>query len=260
MAKIGIIGDSFIDRYWVGEVKGLSAEAAIPKVEALEKLEFPGGAANVRENFRSLGMDARMLFPPLEREQNYPIKNRLVAGGVQLARWDENDWCEPFQLQDLLALVGFDALVVSDYCKGAVSGEVIQVLREANRPLFVDTKGDPKDWLGAEDVTVFPNRAEYHQFKESYNWFEKCVLKCGESGIAQLRFGKVVEYHPALAKRVVSVCGAGDTVLAAYATLALSGANPRTCLEWASKAAAVVVEKPYTACATVEEIYSWAGN
>ena len=252
--KIGILGDSFIDRWHVGTVKGLSAEAPIPSVNVLEVKEFAGGAANVRANFRALGQEAVLLMPPTERNQNYPIKNRLLADGVQIARWDEKDWCGPLQREDLLALMDCNALVVSDYGKGSLSEEVIQCLRGVKLPLFVDTKGDPKVWLGAEDVTVFPNSKEYKQFRNSYAWFNKCVLKLGEVGLEFRSYGEVLASSPAKARFVKSVCGAGDTVLAMYPTMVLSGASVEVALDYANAAAAIVVEKPFTSTASSNEV------
>lgn len=85
--KIIVVGDSFIDRYWVGSTNRISPEAPIPVVEVEYTRDFPGGAANVRENLRALGEDGLLLFKPASSEQNYPIKNRLISNGVQLARW-----------------------------------------------------------------------------------------------------------------------------------------------------------------------------
>jgi bifunctional ADP-heptose synthase (sugar kinase/adenylyltransferase) len=253
MPKIAVIGDAFIDRYWCGETHRVSPEAPLPVVSIQSVFDLPGGAANVRMNLRSLGADAVMLFRGLAQPQNYPVKNRLMVGGVQLARWDENDWCEPFGRVDLLAIADCDAVVVADYGKGSISEEVIQILREVTIPIYVDTKRDPSPWLGSNAV-MFPNKSEYEKYRNVYEWFPQVVLKCGKEGIQHVQFGRTVLSRASLATQVVSVNGAGDTVIAAYADMALAGGDVSSCLDWANAAAAVVVGKSYTSVATIEEV------
>ena len=43
-----VLGDAFIDRYHIGTIRGISAEAPIPIVDVTSYKEFLGGAANVR--------------------------------------------------------------------------------------------------------------------------------------------------------------------------------------------------------------------
>jgi len=249
------MGDAFVDRYHISTSCSLSAEAPIPVCKVGMVKEFHGGALNVKMNLLSLGAEAYYLYPPLPT-QHFPIKNRLMFGDSQLARWDEEDWCPPYQKVDLLTLLdGYDALVVSDYGKGSITKEVIQILRDVsqNIPVFVDTKCDPSPWLGSEAI-LFPNLKEYKQFEQGYGWFPKLVLKKGEEGVSLLEYGTAVLSRPSLVDYVVSVNGAGDTLLAAFVIATLSGSSLNYCLEWSQAAAAVAVENPYTYSPSVEEV------
>ena len=60
-AKILVVGDVMLDRYWFGDVNRISPEAPVPvlKVERVE--ERPGGAANVARNIAALGAQATLL-------------------------------------------------------------------------------------------------------------------------------------------------------------------------------------------------------
>jgi bifunctional ADP-heptose synthase (sugar kinase/adenylyltransferase) len=242
---IGVIGDAFVDKYWIGKSRGLSAEAPIPVVDIQETLEFPGGAANVRRNLGALECEAKLLIKGDKDNPNYPVKNRLIVDGVQVARWDEDDWCAEFEPADLLPLVGVDALIVSDYGKGAIGPRVQNILLSvANRiPVFVDTKKDPSLWL-TTNATLFPNIKEYQQFEPTYRFFSKLILKQGSLGVSIVENGHVTYTIPALAKKVVSVNGAGDTVIATFAAYTMAGANITEALKASSVAAAIVVEKP----------------
>ena len=249
--KIGIVGDFLQDRYWVGSVGGLSAEVPVPVVKIHSVFDVPGGSGNVCANLRSLGVDARVVFKA--DELTHPIKNRLIVDGQQIARWDQTDWCEPLGVGDLLELAECDAVVVSDYGKGSISPEIVEVLRETTLPLFVDTKRDPSPWIGTQAV-LFPNLKEYNQYKDRYDWISKVVLKRGQDGVMLMEFGHPVLSRASVVKNLVSVCGAGDTVLAGFVHTYLAGCNLDYCLEYAMAAASVVCGKMFTATATEDEI------
>ena len=48
-ARVLVVGDVMLDRYWYGEVSRISPEAPVPivKIESKRTRETPGGAANV---------------------------------------------------------------------------------------------------------------------------------------------------------------------------------------------------------------------
>jgi len=49
-ARILVVGDVMLDRYWFGEVSRISPEAPVPVVKVERTEERPGGAANVARN------------------------------------------------------------------------------------------------------------------------------------------------------------------------------------------------------------------
>ena len=60
-ARILVVGDSMLDRYWFGAVERISPEAPVPIVHVSRSEERPGGAANVARNAASLGADVTLL-------------------------------------------------------------------------------------------------------------------------------------------------------------------------------------------------------
>ena len=237
-----------LDRYWLGTADRLSPEAPVPVIKIKAVVSAPGGAANVAANLEALGEQVRTVWGG-----GLPVKNRLMVGDCQLARWDENDWCSAPGSQALEeGLAGAGAVVVSDYRKGTIGpGQIAQIL-QAKLPLFVDTKDNPADWLGAATV-VFPNDKEYAEYQWVYDRFGLVVLKRGSKGMELLSRGERWASAPARATTVRSVNGAGDTVLAGFVSEYLrQGSEPskaNRALGFASMAAAVAVEKPYTAVA-----------
>src|ERR687896_1437730 len=60
-ARVLIVGDVMLDRYWFGEVGRISPEAPVPVVKIDRIEERPGGAANVARNAAALGAQVSLL-------------------------------------------------------------------------------------------------------------------------------------------------------------------------------------------------------
>lgn len=243
-----VIGDEFRDRYWLGTTSRISPEAPIPVVKIDDTREFWGGAGNVILNLIQLGVAVVAMGP---NYSDLPVKNRLCIGDYQLARWDENDTQRETPTGEL-GKFDLDAVIISDYGKGAITYSVIEAIAALNLPTYIDSKRSPRDFDIIMNPVFFPNQKEYDEHLYDYRVQPRVVLKRGPQGIEYHEFGKVKQTHTALARKVVSVCGAGDTVIAAFAYASTVGLpNP---LLFANIAAALVVEKPYTATVTESEI------
>ena len=60
-ARVLVVGDVMLDRYWFGEVSRISPEAPVPVVKIDRSEERPGGAANVARNIAALGARVTLL-------------------------------------------------------------------------------------------------------------------------------------------------------------------------------------------------------
>jgi len=191
-ARVLVVGDVMLDRYWFGDVERISPEAPVPVVKIARSEERPGGAANVARNAAALGARATLLSATGDDEPADALLRMLAAEGVrtsflrdaaltttvklrvigrqqQLLRID----FETAPSHELLAskLADFDALltdtdavVLSDYGKGGLAhiATMIGRARAAGKPVLVDPKGDDWDkYRGATLVT--PNRGEFRQ-------------------------------------------------------------------------------------------------
>jgi len=261
--RVAVIGDFLNDHYHIGEATRLSAEVPIPIVKIIDKFMLPGGAGNVARNLQQLGVATTWYIG----EGPMPIKNRLMVGDHQLARWDEDDFCQPWEGPfDYY----YDAFVVADYGKGSITPEVIEKIKKFKGPIFVDTKKDPSCWSGVA-TAIFPNAKEWGQFELAYASFDGMVVgKDGAKGLTIYKNGQgVITESPAQARFVRSVNGAGDTVMAAFVYKYLTDGKDewgeqgqqyfyQNCLDFANAAAAIAVEHPYTyapSLAEVEERY-----
>ena len=192
-AKVLVVGDVMLDRYWFGVVNRISPEAPVPvlKVERVE--ERPGGAANVARNIASLGAHCTLLSvvgadeagdcleklltqhgnvnAMLHRDSTISttIKLRAVALQQQLLRIDFETQPSHEVLNTKLAdfrakLSDADVVILSDYGKGGLThiAEMIKLARAAGKPVLVDPKGDDyARYAGATLLT--PNRSEFRE-------------------------------------------------------------------------------------------------
>jgi D-beta-D-heptose 7-phosphate kinase / D-beta-D-heptose 1-phosphate adenosyltransferase len=189
-AKVLIMGDVMLDRYWYGRAERISPEAPVPVVHVQRIEERPGGAGNVALNIASLhatvsllgltGADlaAQTLQSALQAagvksqlvaiaEQPTITKSRVIGANQQLLRLDIEQF---FSSEDVLLLQDafsqmlptVDILVLSDYNKGTLANvwQWIKLAKQAGVPVLVDPKSkDFKQYQGASIVT--PNRKEF---------------------------------------------------------------------------------------------------
>jgi rfaE bifunctional protein kinase chain/domain len=191
-ARVLVVGDAMLDRYWFGAVERISPEAPVPVVRVSREEERLGGAANVALNAKTVGAQvtlltvvgqdepARKLQALLEAQgvstllghdpQLYTIvKLRVIGRNQQLIRVDFENAPDHEVLHSMLAdyervLPQFDAVLFSDYGKGGLTHipRMIELARAAGKPVLVDPKGsDYTRYAGATAIT--PNRAELAQ-------------------------------------------------------------------------------------------------
>lgn len=250
-----IVGEAFIDAYYIGTADRLSPEGPIPVVSLHEIVKLPGGAANVAQNLLSLGASLTSILVHSGQ------KNRLMVGHHQLARWDERDGCAPFGESPLTlppSTEQFDAVVISDYAKGLFSQTALNWLSQyAALPFFIDTKASPAKYSAFPHATFFPNAKEFSQHRDAYCALKTpFVLKRGADGMEYWAAGLdgPVFTERAHARHVNNVTGAGDTVLSAFSLAMLRFDNPRFALQYASAAAAAAVEQSFTSAPTAERV------
>lgn len=253
--NILVIGEAFKDRYHTGTSTRLSPEAPVPVVTITRTFDLQGGAANVYENLKALGAVGTLVSQPT----TWPVKNRLLMGDTQLARWDEQDSAEPLCARTFVklgrALTLADGIILSDYGKGMFTARSIMDLAGylPPVPLFIDTKQNPNLFYGlSRNAFYFPNLKEYLTYQDGYDLLGSVVRTEGAHGMSYLAGGEVAFSIPAFATSVRSVIGAGDSVVAAFAYKYLQSTQDQATssmqeiLTWVSEYAAKVVGQPYT--------------
>ena len=200
-------------------------------------------------------------------------KTRIVSRNQQLLRLDVES-AEPHPAADHHALLrrslelvrAADAVILSDYDKGALSAQLCQAVialgRERRIPVLVDPKGrDFGKYAGA--TTICPNLQELglatgissRDLVELLATAQKMVRQLGidymtvtmsEKGM-RILYADSFFHSPTRAREVFDVTGAGDTVIATLAASLAGGLDAETAVSLANIAAGIVVAKTGTA-------------
>tara|TARA_Y100000034_G_scaffold6550_1_gene7211 strand:+ start:2204 stop:3646 length:1443 start_codon:yes stop_codon:yes gene_type:complete len=220
-AKILVVGDVMLDRYWHGDTGRISPEAPVPVVKVSKLEDKAGGAANVAKNIAYLDGQVSLLGiignddngsslqtllknekinSQLITQDDAPTiaKMRVISRHQQVVRLDlEETFLEAHSellLQKLTEIVDdFDVVVFSDYNKGSLAkiGEMIKVAKAAGKTVLVDPKSKQlADYRGADFIT--PNLNEYTAAGG---------IKGGEQVLADC------------ARKIISECGIGAMLL-----------------------------------------------
>jgi rfaE bifunctional protein kinase chain/domain len=191
-ARVLVVGDVMLDRYWYGAVDRISPEAPVPVVRVTREEERNGGAANVAFNVVTLGAQASLLTVVGEDEASHKlealvagtgiqtyfgrdaqlkttVKLRVIGRQQQLLRLDFENTPKSEVLASQTAtflklLPSHQAVLFSDYGKGGLAhvSDMIARAVEAGKPILIDPKGS--DYSRYQQATVItPNRVELQQ-------------------------------------------------------------------------------------------------
>ncbi len=303
--RVLVLGDVMLDEFIWGRVGRISPEAPVPVVQVTGESFHLGGAGNVAANVRSLGgapvltgvigrdEAGRRILESLEdagiasrletADGGRPttVKTRVIAHSQQVVRTDREEAGDlPARTERALVeavrreLPSAEALVVSDYQKGAVTAtllrRVLPLARRRRVPVLVDPK--LRHFRLYRGVTlVTPNAIETEQATglrlEDVDSLVAAgrrilaLLSCraalvtrGEHGMSLFERGEAPVHVPAAAREVFDVTGAGDSVIATMALAIAAGATLPQAAALANCAAGVVVGKVGTAQAAPDEL------
>lgn len=189
-ARVLVVGDLMLDRYWHGSTSRISPEAPVPVVHVRDDEQRVGGAGNVALNIAALGGNAELMAYcgrdeaadallrllqhagincRLQQLDDFPTitKLRVMSRHQQLIRLDFEQGFQPVGGDVLLqnyrqALADADVVVLSDYGKGTlteVSG-FIDLAVEHDTSVLVDPKGSDFS-IYRQATLITPNLTEF---------------------------------------------------------------------------------------------------
>ena len=82
-ARVLVVGDVMLDRYWFGDVERISPEAPVAVLKVGRVEERPGGAANVARNVAALGGQCTLLSVMGDDEAGRCLEKLLANKNMQ---------------------------------------------------------------------------------------------------------------------------------------------------------------------------------
>ncbi len=304
--RILVVGDIVLDHYIWGKVSRISPEAPVPVVNVTRESLLLGGATNVVNNIHDLGgsvgvcgvigrddagdqvlnllrakgISAEGLIEDPDRPTT--IKTRIIAHSQQVVRFDRESkdkigrdaHRKVFEYIKKRIKEGLDGIVLSDYCKGMVTAELVRDIVPLARKNGIIVSVDPKVthfgmYRGVTILTPNTNEASIGSkisIEDEPTLLRAGALllkrlKCeavlitrGEQGMSLFEEGRKVIHIPTVAREVFDVTGAGDTVIGALTLAMASGASMADAARIANYAAGIVVGIVGTATVTPDEL------
>jgi D-beta-D-heptose 7-phosphate kinase/D-beta-D-heptose 1-phosphate adenosyltransferase len=191
-ARVLVVGDILLDRYWFGSANRISPEAPVPVVQVESLEERPGGAGNVAMNLKALGAHVALLGVTGADEAAQILNRKLEEAGIltflqavpqhptitkirvlshhqQLIRLDFEESFYQFDFKALLQkyeslLSEYNAVIISDYHKGTIQDPqaLICAAKKQGVAVLVDPKSKDFSIYRNADVLT-PNRKEFEQ-------------------------------------------------------------------------------------------------
>lgn len=236
--KVLVIGEKCNDVFIYGASTRKSPEGNGPIFNPIETVVNLGMAANTAANLKSMDIKVKTFCG----EGNI-IKTRYINKDTNelYLRVDENDLVKRINISELPPLSEFDAVVISDYCKGFLTENDIFEISKLHHLIILDTKKTLGDWC--RNISYIKlNRFEAqnnHDIIVENEWLDEKIIITLD--------GKGASYKGNLIKTKkidnADVSGAGDTFVAGFVAKYLSSNDVEESIKWGNYCAGEVVKK-----------------
>lgn len=258
-----VYGDIIIDHYHYGTCIKLCQEGPVPAFRVEETVTQCGAASCVRQN-----LDEAVLNPEAIHLLPAPIlssaKDRYYQEDVLLLRVDHEDGI-PYlftneEQEEVLAsleehLINVDAVIISDYHKGAVTYLSQKMIKDSGKPVYLDPH--PKtNYIFNSVQLMTPNRAEYEALRSTH-WdmveSSPVIITEGAGGVTVMDLDREPVVIPARERAPICVTGAGDCLMAYAACAIQAGFSVYTAARLGNLAAGIgVMRKGNSRCGRKE--------
>jgi D-beta-D-heptose 7-phosphate kinase/D-beta-D-heptose 1-phosphate adenosyltransferase len=236
--KVLVIGELCTDVFKYGITNRKSPEGNGPVFIQTDIVSGNGMAGNTAMNLEAMGLDVDTYF-----DNGKIMKTRYVNKETNelYLRVDTDDTTDRIDIYDLPDLVRYDVVVISDYCKGFLTGEDIDKIASMAKFTILDTKKKLGDWCKNINFIKL-NRHEFQNnfkvIKENDWLFDKIICTLDRGGaMYKTQTFKVQSIDNA------DVSGAGDTFVAGFVARYLDSNNIEESIDWANYCAGEVVKE-----------------
>ncbi len=259
--RILVVGDYINDMYL--PIKDITSGATehtttgvSPVYVSNRGCTFPGGAGNVVKNLKSLDPSSEVSIA--SQQEGYDTKIRYYyedGNGTPAFRIDNKS--KNWKPANIDLSQKYNALVISDYNKGAINVKVLENLTQLRAdPWFIHTKRNPDFYKDLADIFVC-NFSEYTLYEAQYNKLTKVVITSGNKSTILLERGRIKEIIKPPTIQEQCVVGAGDSFFAELVLQHLYDNDILNSICFANIAGAISASKPFTHSVTNNEIKSF---
>ena len=238
MSRVLVIGDSCNDIFIYGDIHRVCPEAPVPVFNPTPQTENGGMAKNVVRNLEALGCNVEFISNDNSIKKIRYVDNR---SNQMVLRVDENDTCRSINDKEIDYIekfyMNFDAVIISDYCKGFLDEEDICFIADKCNNVFLDTKKEIGDWVNDVDFIKI-NELEYEKNYKGKPNNDKLIVTLGSKGCQYMG-----ETFPVNEVSVKDVSGAGDTFMAGLVVKYIKTLDIKESIHFAQKCTTKVVQK-----------------
>ena len=240
MSRVLVIGDSCSDIFIYGEIERLSPEAPVPVIKPVDRTKNGGMAKNVKNNLEALGCVTHIVTNPNDIKKTRYVDNR---SNQMVLRVDEHDYCDRINLEvfNSINVTDYDAIIISDYCKGFLKEQDIEYICSNYDNVFIDTKKKLGSWIKNADfikINDLEHKKNFEVIPDYPELEEKLIITQGKHGC--IYKGKVFSTEEVPVK---DVSGAGDTFLAGLVCEYIKSKDVEKSIKFAQKCTTKVVQK-----------------
>lgn len=242
--KILVIGDSCTDVFTYGHVFRLAPEGPAPVFSPIESKKNGGMALNVKANIEAIGASVNLIT----QDENI-VKTRCVDERTNslLIRIDTNDKASRINSNIVNSIINnqyndiiYDAIIISDYCKGFLNESDIELISQNNHNVFLDTKKILDDWCTKCDFIKI-NHVEYQKTNhtiERLNLHDKLIITHSDKGCKYRN-----QTFPVQRVNCKDMSGAGDTFISGLVCEWVRSKDINSAINFAQDCATKVVQK-----------------
>jgi bifunctional ADP-heptose synthase (sugar kinase/adenylyltransferase) len=248
--KFLVIGDSCSDIYVYCNSTRFCPDAPVPVLNPIKTISSLGMAGNVADNLKGLETTVDFITNEESIKKIRYVDDRTNHMFIRIDEGESNiERISKFTLENI-KWEEYEAVIVSDYCKGFLLEEDLKYISQHHFLTFLDTKKQLNGF--ADDFTFIKiNDVEYSKTKSTIlpHLEEKLIVTLGSKGA---KFKN--KTYPVKQVDVRDTSGAGDTFIAGLTYKYALSLDIQEAIKFANKCSSQVVQKKGTAKVNINEL------
>ena len=255
MVKVLVIGDSCLDEYIYCTTDRFCPDAPVPIIKPKSYVSTKGMAGNVADNLTSLGAKVTLITNANRIKKTRYVDERTNHMFVRIDEGEDDIFPVAKKTLENIKWDEYDAVVISDYCKGFLTEDEISYISNQHTNTFLDTKKSIDNWasninfIKINEVELDHSIGFLHDNEGEFS--KKVITTLGSKG-AQYQGIK----YPVDKVDVRDTSGAGDTFMAGLVYAYINGVNTQIpdAIKFANRCSTQIVQKKGTAKVNLKEL------